>query len=196
MDIFPKGDDYVGGKTTLRNEAIKKLKNLPAEERKRIEVKLKEQLLSSSLWSGAETIGITMAQGFEWSTKPIIEAAWEQNKTLCVPKCYPKENRLDFFELKSFDQLEVVYYNLLEPKPEMTKGIKKKSIDLLVVPGVVFDRNGYRIGFGGGYYDRFLKDYPNTSVSLCSSFQLVDHVPTEDFDIAVNYLITEDEMIG
>ncbi|WP_087971682.1 5-formyltetrahydrofolate cyclo-ligase [Oceanobacillus rekensis] len=182
-------------KAKLRKSAIENLKNLPEVDRKRIEEKLRAQLLSSSLWSGAETIGITMAQEFEWSTKPIIQAAWEQNKKICVPKCYPKEKKLTFFELKSFDQLEVVYYNLLEPKPEMDKEINKNSMDLLIVPGVVFDRNGYRIGFGGGYYDRFLKGYPNISISLCSKLQLENHVPAEDFDIAVNYLITEDEMI-
>jgi 5-formyltetrahydrofolate cyclo-ligase len=186
----------VDEKTNLRKNAIKKLKNLPGKERGRIEEQLRAQLLSSSLWNEAETIGITMDQGFEWSTKPIIEAAWGQNKTVCVPKCYPKEKKLIFFELNSFDQLEVVYYNLLEPKPEMNKEIKKNSMDLLIVPGVVFDPNGYRIGFGGGYYDRFLKDYSNVSVSLCSKYQLVDRVPVEDFDIAVHYLITEGEMIS
>ncbi|MGJ9456972.1 5-formyltetrahydrofolate cyclo-ligase [Oceanobacillus sp. CF4.6] len=183
-------------KTSLRTDSIKGLKNLPEHEKLQIEEKLKQQLLLSSLWKEATTIGVTMAQGFEWSTKPIIEAAWEQNKTICIPKCYPKQKELIFYELKSFEQLEVVYYNLLEPKPDISKKVKKNSMDLLLVPGLLFDRDGYRIGFGGGYYDRFLKDYANTSVSLCSSDQLVDHVPAENFDIPVNYIITEKEIMS
>ncbi|MFC4022788.1 5-formyltetrahydrofolate cyclo-ligase [Oceanobacillus longus] len=183
-------------KTSLRTESIKGLKNLFEHEKRQTEEKLKEQLLLSSIWKESTTIGITMAQGFEWSTKPIIEAAWKQNKTTCIPKCYPEQKELIFYELKSFEQLEIVYYNLLEPKPDISKKVKKNSMDLLLVPGLLFDRDGYRIGFGGGYYDRFLKDFTNISASLCSSDQLVDHVPAENFDIPVNYIITEKEIMS
>ncbi|WP_067730423.1 5-formyltetrahydrofolate cyclo-ligase [Oceanobacillus damuensis] len=183
-------------KTELRTYAIQTLKNLPENEKQQIESKLINRLITSALWSRAETIGITMSQGFEWSTKPIIEAGWGQNKRMCVPKCYPRQKELVFYELESFDQLEVVYYDLLEPKPDISKQTETNSIDLLIVPGLLFDRNGYRIGFGGGYYDRFLTNYKNITASMCSSIQLMDQIPVEEFDIPVDFLINENEILS
>lgn len=162
--------------------------------RKQNEQKLMEHLLESELWKQAAMIGITMAQAFEWNTKPIIEAAWDQGKKVCIPKCNPQEKKLTFYQLQNYDQLEVVYYNLLEPKPSETEKTEKMKIDLLIVPGIVFDKQGFRIGFGGGYYDRFLTDFANETVSLASTMQLVDHVPSESFDIPVKHIITENGM--
>lgn len=178
-------------KQELRTSVIMNLKNISIEEKRDIEQKLMNQLINSNLWKQAKVIGITMAQGFEWDTKGIIEAAWEQNKLVCIPKCYPKEKKLVFYQIESFEQLEIVYYRLLEPKPKETKEIKKSSIELLIVPGIVFDEQGYRIGFGGGYYDRFLTDFPNRTASLVSTLQLIDNIPAESFDIPVQHLITE-----
>lgn len=182
-------------KAAYRKEAITYLKHLTEQSKQQKERELTAKLLNSSIWKDAKTIGITLAQGFEWATKPIIEAAWSQHKIVCVPKCYPEEKALVFYQLDAFDQLEVVYYNLLEPIPELTKKTAKNEMDLMLVPGVLFDRKGFRIGFGGGYYDRFLMEYPHITASLCSTAQLVDRVPQEDFDIPVQYLITETEII-
>jgi 5-formyltetrahydrofolate cyclo-ligase len=108
-----------------------------------------------------------------------------------VPKCFPGERKLQFYVLKDFNDLEPWAYNLLEPNPNKAKAIEKDLIHLLIVPGVVFDNNGYRIGFGGGYYDRFLADYPNETLSIVWSRQIITNVPTEQYDIPVNHIITE-----
>ena len=176
-------------KQELRKSGILKVKQLTKDKKKLIEQSLTNQLVHSMLWKQAKTIGITMSQGFEWNTKTIIEQAWKENKTVCIPKCEPKEKKLTFYQFDTYNQLEVVYYNLLEPKPEREKLVNKAFIDLLIVPGVLFDRRGYRIGFGGGYYDRFLMDFPNDTVSLISAMQLVDKVPEESFDVPVQHLI-------
>lgn len=178
-------------KSQLRQATIKLLTDMSATEKKTAEQTLTAQLLESTLWKKATTIGITMAQKFEWDTKPIIEAAWRQNKTIAVPKCIPETRRLDFYTLTDFAQLETVYYDLLEPIPEQTIKIDKQEIDLLIVPGIVFDQRGYRIGFGGGYYDRFLTDFTGETASLVHTRQLMDRVPSESFDIPVKTLITD-----
>ncbi|MEC5422249.1 5-formyltetrahydrofolate cyclo-ligase [Virgibacillus sp. C22-A2] len=183
-------------KKELRKSAIATLRTLPASDRESIENQLTHRLVKSSIWLNASTIGITMAQGFEWDTKKIIETAWSQNKDVCVPKCNPLDKSLTFYLLESYDQLEKVYYNLLEPKPKETKEVDKRTIDLLVVPGLLFDKKGFRIGFGGGYYDRFLQNFPNETVSIFSKLQLVDELPRESFDIAVDHLITEQGCIN
>lgn len=178
-------------KNKLRKKMRLYLKNLPKKEKETIEQKLKNHLLSEQMWKNAHTIGITISQKEEWNTREIIRRAWEQGKEVCIPKCDPKERHMQFYQFTSFNQLETVYYNLLEPIPEETTKIAKDQIDLLVVPGLVFDNRGYRIGFGGGFYDRFLKKFPNITVSLLTSQQLVEKIPQESFDIPVQHLITE-----
>ncbi|WP_226376843.1 5-formyltetrahydrofolate cyclo-ligase [Oceanobacillus halotolerans] len=182
-------------KSEWRKDMITTLKQLPVEDKKQIEEKLLANLVNSPLWKSAKVIGITVSQGFEWNTKPIIEAAWKSEKSVCVPKCIPDEKKLMFYQINSFEQLEVVYYSLLEPIPDDTIFIPKKEIDLLVVPGLVFDKNGYRIGFGGGYYDRFLADFPNKTVSLLSTLQLIDRINADQYDLPVHHLITENGML-
>lgn len=183
-------------KKDLRVNAINMLKSQSETKRKQIEEELTEQLIHSTFWENAAVIGITMAQGFEWDTKSIIEIAWAQGKVVCVPKCSPQDKLLNFYKITSFNELEVVYYNLLEPIPEITENVLKEQIDLLMVPGLLFDREGFRVGFGGGYYDRFLADFPNTTVSLLCEEQLVSQLPKESFDIPVEYLITEKNIIN
>nr|WP_231495807.1 5-formyltetrahydrofolate cyclo-ligase [Paucisalibacillus sp. EB02] len=179
-------------KEELRKQTIDMLKKLTPEQKSEINVQLQHQLFQSDLWRQAKTIGVTISRGFEWDTHRIIEVGWEQGKTIAVPKCDPKGKSLEFYQLHSFDELETVYYNLLEPKPVEQNRIHKEVMDLIIVPGIVFDQNGYRIGFGGGYYDRFLNSYEGTTVSLLSKTQLMDITPFESFDIPVKHLLTED----
>lgn len=182
-------------KSELRKSAISELKNIDIQEKKAVEQNLTEQLVQSDFWICAETIGITISQNFEWNTRPIIEAAWDAGKKVCVPKCQPSKKLLTFYKFESYDQLETVYYNLLEPKPREDLRVVPSEIDLLIVPGVLFDRRGFRIGFGGGYYDRFLSHFPNNSIALASSKQVIDQLPTDAYDQPVQHLITERGLI-
>lgn len=182
-------------KKELRESIITKLKGIDREEKAGIERTLYTHLFESNLWKSAHSIGVTISRGFEWETRTIIEQAWKDQKTVHVPKCYPDEHQLVFYQLHSYDQLETVFYGLQEPKPEERYKVRKNVIDLLLVPGVVFNKQGYRIGFGGGYYDRFLSDFPNHTLSLISEMQLVDDLPVEDHDVAVQHLITENGFI-
>ncbi len=178
-------------KQSLRKQAIVLQKSLDKSEKQQIEKKLTFHLLQSSLWKTADTIGITIAQSNEWDTKPIIEAAWKEGKIVAVPKCHPSTKMMTFYSLTSFAQLEQVYFGLLEPIPEETEPVAKKEMDLIIVPGLLFDRRGYRIGFGGGYYDRFLADFTNETVALASSSQVKTEIPNDPYDIPVNHIITE-----
>ncbi|GGB29321.1 5-formyltetrahydrofolate cyclo-ligase [Virgibacillus dakarensis] len=178
-------------KPELRQSIITYLKQLSTVEKQTIEKKLASYLITLDTWKQAKTVGITISQQLEWDTKPIIETAWEEGKTVCVPKCLPKEKKLIFYEFYTYNQLETVYYHLLEPKPDESIEVEKDNIDLLLVPGLLFDKKGYRIGFGGGYYDRFLSDFPNQTVSITSERQVVDQLPKESFDIPVSRILTE-----
>ncbi|WP_368652084.1 5-formyltetrahydrofolate cyclo-ligase [Ornithinibacillus sp. 4-3] len=178
-------------KKQLRKQMISTLLEQAQDEKLLIEQTLQNTLFNSLLWENAKSIGITISQGMEWDTRPIIEAAWRAGKSVCVPKCDPKSKELTFYTFESYDQLESVYFNLLEPKPVKENRLAKDQIDLLFVPGLIFDEDGYRIGFGGGFYDRFLVDFPNKTISLISHKQLIDAVPKEKYDISVQHIITE-----
>ena len=102
---------------------------------------------------------------------------------------------MDFYLYTNKNELENVYLDLYEPKDHREKLIDKDFIDLIIVPGLLFDPKGYRVGYGGGYYDRYLVDYPNITVSLAMEEQLVQYVPFDEYDIPVDFIITEDLMI-
>lgn len=182
-------------KDQLRHEVIDQLKKMDLNRRKIIEKELTNRLLDSSQWQLAEVIGITISQPLEWNTEKIIKAGWQENKTIVVPKCDPKLKHLHFYKFTSYDDLEVVYYDLREPIPTKTVEFSKHAIDLLIVPGLIYDEKGYRIGFGGGFYDRFLQDYTGTTLSLAAEFQIYDDIPIETHDIPVEHIITNKRQI-
>ncbi len=179
-------------KKVWRERGKEILRSLPMEEKDRISKGISNHILRTSWWQDANTIGITMSTPLELNTKYLIEQAWKEGKTVAVPKCYPTEDhKMIFYEMKEYDQLEMVYAKIREPKPEVSQQVSKRNIDLLFVPGLLFDVNGYRIGFGGGYYDRYLVDYTNETIAIAVSNQIVPDIPHEEFDLPVHHIITE-----
>lgn len=182
-------------KRKLRESVLATLTRLSTNQKREIERELENQLYNSEIWQKAKVIGITSATSIEWNTEPMIKRAWEQNKTIAIPKTIPARSEMNFFKITSFNELKVGYANILEPNVSENRLIDKNDIDLIIVPGIVFDKKGYRIGFGGGYYDRFLVDFLNHTASIVSERQLVDTLPTEKHDIPVQFLITENGML-
>jgi 5-formyltetrahydrofolate cyclo-ligase len=179
-----------------KSEWRKKIKNLlistEDNDRKIRDEKIASQLFQTKQWQNSRCIGITVSRKFELDTTLIIEKAWDEGKTVCVPKCYSTNKKMEFRKLNSFDDLENVYMDLYEPVIEKTKIIPREQIDFLLVPGLVFDKKGYRIGYGGGYYDRFLQDYTGSTLSIAYSFQTTAELPFEEFDVPVEQIITEE----
>lgn len=165
-------------------------------ERADISKQLQENLFRSDLWQQAETIGVYLSVGDEWDTRNIVKQAFIEGKNVVVPKTIPDTKELVFYQLTDPSQTVKGNFGLEEPDITQTSPVDKDAIDLLLVPGLVFTKNGYRVGFGGGYYDRFLADFIHTTVSILHSNQFVETFPIEPFDIPVNYLITEKEIRG
>lgn len=182
-------------KNEIRSQMIELLQKIPPKEKVARENQLFTVLTESVFWQKAKTIGMTISSHFEWNTQPIIECAWKQQKSIVVPKSVPTKKELHFYQINSFNQLTTGYANLQEPNPSKTRKINEKEIDLLIVPGIAFDKRGYRIGFGGGYYDRFLKNLDVLTISLVSDLQIIHKIPNEQYDIPVRYLATETHMI-
>lgn len=180
-------------KTNLRKQMKTRLEQLSDEKRVKYTGQLAEQLSNLVEWQQAKTIGITISIPPEISTYSIIELAWQEGKKVAVPKCYPKEKTMEFKFISSFDQLESVYSGLLEPV-NGTETTAVNEMDLIIVPGLAFTKEGHRLGFGGGYYDRFLTTYKGNTLALAFPFQLVDDLPMEMHDIPVQKIITPDHV--
>jgi 5-formyltetrahydrofolate cyclo-ligase len=182
-------------KKKMRKKVKQLLTQLTDKEKQEYSEAIAEKLYALSAWKKAKCIGITISRGNEVHTLPIIEKAWCEGKKICVPKCDPDEKTMVFREIHSFAQLESVYFGLLEPIEDITKEVEAAEMDLMVVPGIVFSRDGYRIGYGGGYYDRYLQQFTQTTISLAYSVQIVERVPAEPHDIPVQMIITNNEVI-
>lgn len=182
-------------KKQLRENMISKLMQLNDKQREELESNIRLNLLRSRLWQRSSVIGITYSQEFELDTTKIIDQGIIEQKTITLPKCDPKQRSMDFHQISNIQQLKAGYANLLEPDPDATELIKHQKIDLLIVPGVVFNHMGYRIGFGGGYYDRFLSHYNGITISLAAEFQLVHQLPIFKYDLPVQFIITEKRII-
>jgi 5-formyltetrahydrofolate cyclo-ligase len=182
-------------KNIIRKEMKERLTGLTKPNYEDYSYKIARNLFNEDDWKQAEVIGITISKEPEVDTYQIIRRAWESGKVVVAPKCHPKEKVLSFHKITRFSQLESVFYGLLEPIEEHTTEVKSDDINLLIVPGLAYTREGYRLGFGGGYYDRYLPDFKGKTISLAFHFQVLPQFPIEKHDIPVSKLITNDEVI-
>lgn len=182
-------------KALLRKSVIGQLRELTVSQHAQMSSTILEKLLEDPEFQKSETIGVTISRWPEVDTIPLVEACWQLGKKVAAPKCFATDRTMDFRLIHTLSQLEVVYMDLQEPIESQTQAIGPESIDLLIVPGVVFTESGYRIGFGGGYYDRYLSGFSGKTRSLAFEFQLAGELPIESHDIPVDGIITEHRII-
>lgn len=177
-------------KNKLRKQMMDSLKEIDKPQYEHLSYEIAQSLYKDSFWKEAKTIGITVSKYPEVDTYQMIRKAWEEGKRVVIPKCLPKTKEMVFRTLTQFNQLESVYYGLLEPIEELTHEVSANEIDLLIVPGLAFSMDGYRVGFGGGYYDRYLTGYKGHTLSLAFPQQLIEELPVEGHDLPVEKIIT------
>lgn len=150
----------------------------------------KEQMIRQALyddpcWEKAQTIALTKSMGIEFNTHPILLDGWTAGKRMLMPKT-GKNHELTFHEILPETIFEQTAFGVEEPIS--VSEITGDQIDLVVVPGIVFTRQGFRVGFGGGYFDRFLQNYHGETCSLVFSEQIQEHWQAESFDMPVKRL--------
>lgn len=182
-------------KKELRKKVRQHLNEMSDELYYQSSLTIKKQLLKEPSIIEGNTIAITISNKPEVDTKEIIESLWLKNKKVVVPKCNPKNRSMDFYAIQHFQQLESVYMGLLEPIPEVTELVAAEEIDCIIVPGIVFDCYGNRIGYGGGYYDRYLTHFEGPLISLAFDIQLVESIPFEPHDLPIDLIFTESKRI-
>ena len=176
------------GKKHIRQATIEKLKSFNKDKKAVADLWLANELFNTKAYQDAESIGFVLSMTHEVDTYQIIETAIKQNKKVYVPETNYKEGLMTFKRLLSLNEIEKddkgIYHSISDS--ELTN-----YMDLLVVPGVAFEKSGYRIGYGGGYYDKFLNQYKTQTVSLLYDFQLTTF-DKESFDQPVDQLIIYD----
>ena len=175
-------------KKTLRKETIAAMKRLPESVKTQADEQLTQRLLELPAFQEAKTLATYLSFDHEFSTAGLIQAALQLGKRVCVPRTYP-QGRMEFVEYDP-EILEESRFGLLEPN-EQGKVVDKAEIDLIHVPGLVFQSKGYRIGYGGGYYDRYLEGFTGKTVSTIYSIQQGEFQPNT-FDIAVQEVLVHE----
>lgn len=174
-------------KAALRKETLVKLKRLAAnpEEKAQYEAATQQRLFASELWRQAQTVAVYYSLAYEFDMKRIMTRGWEEQKVMLTPKVFP--NRIMEFHA-TFPETEVLRTNFGVLEPVADHLFLPDEIDLIIVPGVVFSETGYRIGFGGGYYDTFLANYHGVTCSLVFAEQINNSWEPEAFDRPVQQL--------
>ncbi len=141
----------------------------------------------------AATLMVFCGFGSEVRTEGLLTWGWAAGKRMIVPLCRPKSRELTPCLLESFAELEIGCYGIREPKRAMIRPVRAEEIDAVLVPAVAFDRRGHRVGYGGGYYDRFLPGVPRAArIGAAFSCQIVDRVPADPHDLPVTRIVTEE----
>lgn len=178
-------------KKNIRNIVKYKRDSLSEEVKEVMDDIIFNKIVESKEYKSAKTIFVYVSFQGEVDTHKFIKYALNDTKRICVPKIISKKEGIRAVEINSFEELKKEAYGILEPD-NFDKKVDEKNIDLILMPGVAFDENGGRIGYGGAFYDRFLKNVsPKTlKIALAYDFQIFSKVPMEEHDIKIDGIIT------
>jgi len=147
--------------------------------------------------SRASTLMVYLGFGSEALVDDLILWGWEAGKRLAVPLCRPASRELIACRIEGFDELECGHYGIREPKTGLIRAVPQGEIDAVVIPAVAFDRQGHRLGYGGGYYDRFLPGAPRAErIGVAFACQIVAEIPADPHDVTMDRIVTEREIIA
>ena len=173
-------------KKELRRQISKRKREMTESEIENASRVLAEKFVNSQVYRDAKTIYGYMPYNQEVRTIPMMEQALRDGKRVAVPKVYG--DTMKFIYMDDLSQVEEGYYNI--PEPIADGPVAEAPTALVLMPGLAFAEKGNRMGYGGGFYDKFLAQEPDhPTVALCYAFQMVDHIPTEEYDIPVDCVL-------
>ncbi len=173
-------------KVQLRKEIREKKRAMTQEEILAKSQRLCQKFLQCDAYANAKTIYGYLPYNQEVLTWELLRKAIEDGKRVAVPKVYGED--MKFIFITDFSKINNGYCGI--PEPIADEPVADDHTALVLMPGLAFDREGHRIGYGGGFYDRFLSQEPShPTVALCYDFQLLESLPTEEFDIPVDIVI-------
>ncbi|MED4754230.1 5-formyltetrahydrofolate cyclo-ligase [Brevibacillus choshinensis] len=180
-------------KQQLRSRIMEERKVLPAAERSEYSAQVCRLLAEHEQLARARAIMAFHPFGVELDILPFVEEAQTRGQEIWLPLTIPSDRRLIPYRYEGKHMLKQGVYGIWEPDPALAQEADLSKLDAVLVPGVAFDREGGRMGYGGGYYDRFLAALGSRPflVGIAFSMQVIDKVPREPHDICLDGLVTE-----
>ena len=180
-------------KSELRKAAKLERQQLDFVIKREYDKSVWRRLLQLSEYAKADVILTYISVKNEVGTDAIIKQAFADGKTVGVPVC--KSGEMSFYIIDGSTELVKTDFGILEPAAEKCRKIEDFSNALCIVPALIFDREGYRLGYGGGYYDKFFKKNSVKKVGLCYNLFIMDNLPRADYDVPVDLIVTQNEII-
>lgn len=182
-------------KQEIRNKAKLERKNI--QNKDLLSSQIANNFLSSSLYKNSKTVLCYSAINDEVDTSLIISNALQDGKTLALPYCVDSNGKMNFYIVENFDKQTVIgSYGIIEPSIKICKRLEIFDNSVIIVPALCFDKRGYRLGYGKGYYDRFLEKHSLISVGLCYNSLVKNEIPIDEYDKPVNFILTESQIIA
>lgn len=184
-------------KQQIRKEALERRAAIPVNERASKSLRIADFVLSLPEMATANTVTVYVDFRNEVETRTLINRLMDLGKTVALPIVHMETGTLSFTAVNSLDCLVKTVKHIWEPAPGSGPDVSIESLDLILTPGAAFDRKGYRLGYGGGFYDRLLESRrPDVhAIGLAFSEQLVDSLPTEAHDQKLDGIVTENEVM-
>ncbi|MBC7944914.1 MAG: 5-formyltetrahydrofolate cyclo-ligase [Burkholderiales bacterium] len=182
-------------KTALRQQILATRNALPETERRDYSHRITTTILSSDAYRNARNILAYQSFGSEFITDDFIARVFADDKKLALPKINRQERRLELYRVEDLaEQLATGVWGILEPQPQKCEAANPLQIDFVLTPGLGFTREGDRLGYGGGFYDRLLTTLNPRALRVAPTFslQICDSVPTASYDEPVDLVITEE----
>lgn len=182
-------------KKELRDRMKSRRAAIPIEEKAKMSAQIVSKLLALDEYRQAAMLLTYVPLSSEVNTYPLIEQALADGKRVAVPRCIEGKCHMEFYFIHGVGELEKGSFNLLEPRPRRERLYTHRD-GFCVLPGLAFDRSGARLGYGRGYYDRFLQKFEGVTAGVCFSPLLSEKpLPTGRYDVPANIIVTEKEMI-
>jgi len=185
-------------KDTLRKNMLYKRKNMKIQEVNTLSTKITEIIMKLPQFINSKNIMLYLSFNKEVDTYPLATWCLDNGKTLIAPYCIQVAKKIIPFKINNLtSDLTKSTFGVMEPKHNILEKANIEDIDLIIVPGVVFDKHCNRIGFGAGYYDRFLpqkaKNIP--TIGIAYDYQIIDKIPTDVYDVPLDFIITEKRIV-
>ena len=181
-------------KSALRTGYVAARKRLSADAAARSDAAIAERLFSFPIFCEAPLVLTYVSLACEIDTHAIIHRVLAEGRRVAVPLVDPQTRELSFYRIEGRCQLVPGYKGIAEPDPAACARLEERELfgSVCLVPGLVFDAQGHRIGYGGGCYDRFLWHYPGDKIALARTMQFSSNpLPVERFDVPVDFIVSE-----
>lgn len=188
--------DIKSAKNELRNKYREKRSSISPEKKAEMNAVICEKLSALASFRYADTILLYYPIHGEADVLPLADAAVRLGKAIAFPRCFGKNN-MEYRYVASADELVAGRFNIPEPSPESKLYTRENGGNTVcVVPAVVFDKSGFRLGYGHGYYDRFLSSFKATSIGVTYRELVADAIPHGRYDLTVDVIVTEKGVIS